>query len=79
MDESRMGKIALEIIFEQMCQKGLPSPNSFQRELGNMATVLKGRVSKDELTDFFEAIYPRYYGRTFRRDNVSIITSPKEE
>ncbi len=79
MMESRMGEIALEIIFEQICETGLPSPNTFPRELGNMVTKLEGRVSKGELIDFFEAIYPRYYGRIFHRNNVSIITSPNEE
>lgn len=73
MNKQRQGEIALALIKLRMAREGLPRPDVFAREIGNISAETK--IPKQELVAFFEALLPEFLGRMLGRQSVSLTTS----
>ena len=76
MDENRRMEIALLVAEDVVMQKGLPNPQTYRQDVGNMAKRLselggKG-ITTRELMDFHETFMPKIYGRMFGYERVGI-------
>ena len=70
MTEKRKGEIALMLIEKQILDRGIPSPDTLKREVGNKAAEIK--VSTEELMEFYELFVPKILGRAFGWSSVGI-------
>lgn len=75
MTEQRRQEIALMIVEQKAFEMGISSDN-LKRDMGNLGQKIG--VSTEELTQFYESMVPRIYGRIFGYTEVSIKASGKK-
>jgi hypothetical protein len=73
MNKNRQGEIALALFKHRLAREGLPRPDVFAREIGNIAAETK--IPKEDLVAFFEAQLPEYIGKLIGRSDVTLTTS----
>ncbi|HVV39254.1 MAG TPA: hypothetical protein VHD31_02915 [Candidatus Paceibacterota bacterium] len=75
MDDKRKGEIALKLVEYRFLSTPMPTPNNFNRELGNIAK--DAGVDLNELRDFYADILPKLVGKMFNKNSVSITMSDR--